>query len=516
MQQDKIKNIVIVGGGTAGWMAGASLAALLDKNQVTITLVESEQIGTVGVGEATLPHLRFFLKRLGINEQDFMRFTNATYKTGIEFANWGKLGEAYIHPFGDFGQPLNGVDFHHYWLKMHKQGERTSIGEYSLPVMAAYAGKFDYPDTNESSILSTFSYAFHMDSSLFAKYLRTYSEARGLKRVEGMVNGVQQRPEDDFITSVTLESGDILHGDLFIDCSGFRGLLIEHALETGYDDWRHWLPCDRAVAIACETTAPLIPYTKAIARDAGWQWRIPLQNRVGNGHIYCSQFMSDEEALDTLVKNLEGEAITQPNFLRFTTGKRKKTWHKNCVAIGLSAGFLEPLESTSIHLIQLGIMKLIEFFPNKHCEAAKVDEYNRMMSLEFERLRDFLVLHYNATQRNDTPFWDYVRNMDLPPGLAHKISLFKERGHVVQYTEGLFLKASWLAVYLGQGVVPSHYDWNADKLSLDKTKEYLANTKAAVTSGVKHMPQHSETLSKHLDPSTNKQSQPPSNMSLYG
>lgn len=515
MQSNSIKKIVIVGGGTAGWMTAAALSSLLDKTQVSITLVESEQIGTVGVGEATLPHLRFFIKRLGIDEQEFMRCTNATYKTGIEFINWGQVGESYLHPFGDFGQSINGVDFHHYWVKQQQAGDKTDIGEYSLPVVASKLGKFDYPSTDEQSILSTFSYAFHLDAGLFAKFLREYSEEKGLVRTEGLVKQVKQDEKTGFISSVTLESGQTIEGDLFIDCSGFRGLLIEQTLKTGYDDWRHWLPCDRAIAIPCETMSAPLPYTKATARDAGWQWRIPLQNRVGNGHIYSSSYMDDATALDVLLQGLDAKPTGDPNFLRFTTGRRKKAWNKNCVAIGLSGGFLEPLESTSIHLIQLGIMKLLEFFPDKSCDEVKSTEYNRMMSLEFERLRDFLVLHYNATRRNDTDFWNDVRTMKLPDGLHHKMSLFKERGHVVQYTEGLFLKASWLAVYLGQGVIPSHYDWNVDSQPQDKVDNFFKQLKSNISCAAAGMNDHAISLAKHCDISLS-QTPPPASMRLYG
>ncbi|GAB5379296.1 MAG: tryptophan 7-halogenase [Aliiglaciecola sp.] len=515
MQDDSIKSIIIVGGGTAGWMTAAALSNLL--THTNITLIESDRIGTVGVGEATLPHLRYFIKRLGIDEQEFMRATNATYKTGIEFVNWGKVGDAYIHPFGDFGEPIKGIDFHHYYVKLRQNGHINPIGDYSLPVVASKAQKFDYPDTDERSILSTFSYAFHMDAGLFAKYLREYSTQRGVTRQEGIVTQVKQHQDSGFIQSVTLEDGTQLSADFFVDCSGFKGLLIEDCLNTGYDDWRHWLPCDRAIAIPCQANTPPLPYTRATAREAGWQWRIPLQNRIGNGHIYSSPYMDDNAALDVLLKNLDGEPTAEPNFLRFTTGRRKKAWSKNCVAIGLSAGFLEPLESTSIHLIQLGIMKLLDFFPNKHCDSVRVDEYNRMMQLEFERLRDFLVLHYHATQRDDSEFWNYVRTMQLPPGLDHKINLFKERGRVVQYTEGLFLKASWLAVYFGQGIIPKHYDWQLDALPIEQIKRRLDEVKSQVSLASAQMPMHAESLAKHCDLETGWQTPPPpANLSLYG
>lgn len=517
MKSDAIEKIVIVGGGTAGWMTAAALSALVDPRQTKIYLVESDQIGTVGVGEATLPHLRFFLQRLGIDEQDFMRRTNATYKTGIEFINWGQIGDAYIHPFGDFGQPINGIDFHHYWLKLRQLGDDTPIGDYSFPVVTSKAGKFDYPNTDGRSIKSTYSYAFHMDAGLFAMYLREYAEQRGVIRTEGKVDLVSQDQDNGFITAVSLENGTMLEGDLFIDCSGFRGLLIEQTLKTGYDDWRRWLPCDRAIAIPCESEGNPLPYTKAIARTAGWQWRIPLQNRIGNGHIYCSQYMEDEQALAILQDNLDGASTADPNFLRFTTGRRKKAWNKNCVSIGLSSGFLEPLESTSIHLIQLGIMKLMEFFPSKRCEASLANEYNRMMSLEFERLRDFLVLHYTATERDDSEFWNYCRTMQKPDGLEHKMRLFRDRGQVVQYTEGLFLQASWLAVYLGQRVEPEQYDWAIDAQSPEKIANHLKRMKSVIAKAARDVPDHTQSLARHCDVHVGINTPPPpASMSLYG
>ncbi len=508
---DAVQNIVIVGGGTAGWMTAAALSHLLKSSSIAqgsssaegsslaegsckITLIESEQIGTVGVGEATLPHLRFFNQRLGIDEPEFMQATNATYKLGIEFANWGQQGDAYIHPFGDFGQPVNGVPFHHYWLKSKQHGNDHSIGDYSLPVVAAAQERFDFPSQDPNSLLATYSFAYHLDAGLYAKYLRGYSEERGVTRQEGLVESVQQDSESGFITSVTLKNGVQVDGDLFIDCSGFRGLLIEQALETGYEHWKHWLPCDRAVAIPCEKEEQPLPYTRATADRAGWRWRIPLQHRTGNGHVYCSDFMSDDEALDSLQKGLDGKPFAEPNFLRFNTGRRKKMWNKNCVAIGLSAGFLEPLESTGIHLIQLGIMKLIEFFPNKQVDSAFSSEFNRVMQMEIERVKDFLILHYHATERDDTEFWNYVRTMSVPEELRRKMDLFKQTGHVVKYQEGLFLEPSWVAVYLGQRFLPQRYDTRVDGFSVADMQAQLDKLRVEVLNSVQAMPLHKDAI----------------------
>jgi tryptophan 7-halogenase len=458
MTHQPIRKILIVGGGTSGWMTAAALSHRLSGQPVQIRLIESAEIGTVGVGEATVPHIRFFNAKLGIDEADFMARTKATFKLGIEFCDWGRVGDSYIHPFGAFGEAIGGVEFHHHWARLHRAGHPHPLEDYSLPIAAARAGRFAFPAADQSSLLSTYSYAFQFDAGLYAAYLRRYAEARGVVRHEGKITEVAQNSESGFVESVTLENGGIVAADLFVDCSGFRGLLIEGALNSGYDDWSHWLPCDRAVAGPCATNGPLTPYTRATAKDAGWIWRIPLQHRVGNGHVYCSSYISDDVAAEALVSQLESEPLAKLNFLRFKTGKRRQQWSKNVVAIGLSAGFLEPLESTSIHLIQLAIGRLLDFFPDMDWNPMLASEYNRLMDLEYERVRDFLILHYHATKRDDTPFWNYVRTMPIPDSLTHKMETFEERGVVVNYRDGMFLDASWIAVYLGQGLTPQHSD----------------------------------------------------------
>jgi len=492
----KVKNIVIVGGGTAGWMCAAALSTMLGKADLNITLIESEAIGVVGVGEATLPHIKYFNDALGIDEAEFMAATSATFKLGIEFADWGKLGDSYIHPFGDYGLSNNGVAFHHYWRKMLSDPETGILDEYSLPVMACRAAKFQPPSDDPRSVSSTYRYAYQFDSLKYAPFLRRHTEARGVSRIEGKVIDVKLEPETGHITSVTLENGDTIEGDLFIDCTGFFGVLIEKALQTGYDSWTEWLPCDRAVAVACKTTGPLLPYTRATADKAGWRWRIPLQHRTGNGYVYTSNFITDEDAQVSLVNNLEGEAVAEPRLLKFETGKRRKLWNKNCIAIGLSGGFLEPLESTSIYLIQEGITKLIEHFPQTSDHAVDEEEYNRLMDLEFDRVRDFLILHYHATQRDDSPFWDYVRTMNIPTSLEEKLALFNERGRVIKYDNGLFLTPSWIAVYIGQGIIPRDYDWRVDQLSSDDIRQHLKQMRRLMVQTTEKMQDHASYIAK--------------------
>lgn len=487
--------MVIVGGGTAGWMTAAGLAAVFGRTP-RVRLIESAEIGTVGVGEATLPHIRFFNKRLGINEPELMEKTQATFKLGIEFVNWGQVGDRYIHPFGAYGQPIAGVPFHNYWLRRRAAGDATPIDVYSLPIEMSRRGKFTAPAVDPSSILSTFGYAFQFDASLYAAYLRAFAEARGVERIEGKIVDVKQRGEDGFIQAVRLADGREIAGDLFIDCSGFRGLLIEQTLKTGYDEWTKWLPCDRAMAMPTENVGPLFPYTRATSYEAGWQWRIPLQHRTGNGYVYSSQFISDDEAAEKLKQRVEGKALGDPRPLRFTAGRRRLTWNKNVVAIGLAGGFLEPLESTSIYLIQIAITTLIDNMPDKAPFDARVMEaYNRWIEMEYDRVRDFLILHYHATERDDSPMWRYCRTMPIPDSLAHKMELFRKRAQVVTYKDGLFLEPSWIAVYLGQRVTPSGYHPIADGAIDDaELARQLSGLRTSIEGALSHMPSHEDYL----------------------
>lgn len=496
MSNNNIRKVLIVGGGTAGWSAAAALSRVLKPEDIEIILVESKEIGIVGVGEATIPHICAFNARLGLDEAEFMRKTQATFKLGIEFCDWARLGDSYFHPFGETGRRIGGVAFHHHWMRLRRHGIKTELAEHALPIVAARNGKFDKAGLPEQMGLPGYTYAFHFDAQLYAPYLRGFAEARGVRRVEGKVVDVEFRGEDGFIEAVVLDDSRRLEADFFIDCSGFRGVLIEQALETGYLDWRHWLPCDRAVAVPCEATAPPAAYTRATAHQAGWRWRIPLQHRVGNGHVYCSEFISDDEAANVLMSNIEGPALDEPRYLKFVTGRRKKTWNKNCVAIGLSGGFLEPLESTSIHLIHRAITLLLELFPDRAFDPAITDEYNRIMDLEFEQIRDFLILHYVATERDDSPFWRHCQAIPRPELLDYKMRLFRERGAVVRYRL-FFLEASWQAVLLGQRVYPQNYDPRAEDMGPREVADEIETFRGLIRERVNAMPTQAEYLRSH-------------------
>jgi tryptophan halogenase len=470
-------------------MTAAALSHVFKSLGVAIQLVESDDIGTVGVGEATLPHIRSFNQTLGIDEAELMKATEATFKLGIEFCDWGRIGDRYIHPFGDFGPDIDGVPFYHSWLRLRARGDATRLDEYSYPIMLAEANRFRRPAAGHAGVESSFRYAYQFDASRYAQFLRRYSEANGVRRIEGKVVEVTQEPASGFVRSVRLDRGEVIAADLFVDCSGFRGVLIEQTLKSGYDDWSHWLPCDRAVAIPCETRGPLTPFTRATARRAGWQWRIPLQHRVGNGHVYCSEFMSEDEATEELLGRLEGRAMASPNRLRFQTGRRRKFWNKNVVAIGLAAGFLEPLESTSIHLIQEGITELVQLFPDRSFRSSDIGEYNRRMSLNFERVRDFLLLHYVANRRTED-FWRHFQNLTLPDSLQEKITAWTTRAFLIKYEFGVFLPPSWIAVMLGQNLVPRGYDRRADSGAVESLAGLATAIRAEVSAAVRGAPEH--------------------------
>ena len=497
MNNNDIKDIIIVGGGSAGWMTAAALSKLLYTKETNIRLVESEEIGTVGVGEATIPHITYFNDLLGINEDDFIRKTNATFKFGIEFVDWGKIGDSYIHPFGPYGRNMEGIHFHHMWLRQQKLGTAKPIGDFNLQIQGARAGKFQRPDPKlPNSPLSTISYAYQFDSALYAKLMREFSEQRGVKRIEGKVVSVKQNPDTDHVESIQMENGEVISGDLFIDCTGFIGLLIEQTLKTGYEDWSHFLPCDRAVTRLTARKEKLPPYTRATAKSAGWQWRIPLQERTGNGYVYSSQYISDEEALTSFNQGLDSQPISEPRLLKFKTGIRNKPWNKNVVAIGLSAGFLEPLESTSLHLIQTAIARLMTNFPDKSFNQPDIDYYNQRTHLEYKQVRDFLILHYKATTRDDSPFWNYCREMVIPETLAERIALYKENARLYRHDNELFNHVSWFAVFNGQGIDPKRYHPIANLLSDDELNKRLEALHTVTQKCLAVMPSHEEFLAK--------------------
>ena len=492
MTTSKIEHIVIVGGGTAGWMTAAAMANRLPQSLCRITLIESDVIGTVGVGESTIPHIRQFNETLGIDEAAFVKKTHATLKLGIKFNDWGKIGDSYFHPFGEHGEITQGIDFHQYWLKARSLGESHGLEQYSLAAMAAFAGKFPLSTQHKPTVFADYTYSYHIDASAYAAFLRDYAVQRGVKRVEGKVVTVEQHA-NDFIKSVTLENGECISADLFIDCSGFRALLIDKTLKTPYLDWSHWLPTDSAVAVPCERTAKLQPYTQATARVSGWQWQIPLQHRIGNGHVFTSAFTSEQQATDILLNSLPGKALAEPKILRFKAGRRQYTWQKNCVAIGLSSGFLEPLESTSIYLIQLGVSKLLELFPDKHFRQAEIDEYNHSIAQQYELIRNFIILHFHVTTRNDSPFWDYCRNMEIPDELQHLLSLFAESGRTDIGQFGV-----WPAVCIGQNIIPKHYDSRLDNMSDEQINGLMTSHRQKVQAMLNTFPHADDYIAEVL------------------
>jgi len=487
MNQNKIEHVVIAGGGTAGWMTAASISKLLGKT-VKVTLVESEDIGTVGVGEATIPTLQTLHELLKIKEQDFIKAVGGTFKLGISFENWLDVGKDYIHSFGYTGKDCWAAGFQHFWLKGKERGIAKEYGEYCNEWVAAKNNRFAVLPNHGLN------YAYHFDSARYAKFLRDIAEAHGATRLEGKIKSVNQHDSNGFIKSLILESGQEIEGDFFVDCTGFRALLIEQTLHAGFDDWQHWLPCDSALAVQTENVQSPIPYTRSIAHEAGWQWRIPLQHRTGNGFVYCSKFMSRDEAEAKLRANVEGELVTEPRPISFKTGTRRRHWVKNCVAVGLSSGFMEPLESTSIHLIQRAVIRLMQMFPHYGVSKADIDEFNNQMLFEIENIRDFIILHYNVTERTDTPFWRHVRSMEIPDSLKHRIELFKETGRVFKVPTDLFGENSWTQVMLGQGLYPQQYHPIANMMEDDELEGFLSGIHKSAQRLVSQLPEHQKFI----------------------
>ena len=486
----RMRRIVIAGGGAAGWMAAAALARTMG-HAIELTLVESEQIGVIGVGESTIPPLQTFNRVLGIAEAEFMRATSATFKLGIEFENWKEQGQRYFHSFGATGRDHWSAGFQHFWLHGLTQGHEAPYDDYCIEVLAAHAGKFAHLPDNRIN------YAYQLDATRYAAFLRGLAETDGCRRVEGKIASVELAGESGDIAALVLEGGRRIEGDLFLDCTGFRALLIESALQVGFADWTHWLPCDAAIAVQTASVRPPVPYTRAIAHDAGWQWRIPLQHRQGNGIVYCSRHLSADEALDRLLNSVEGERLIEPNRLRFTTGVRRRQWHRNCIAVGLSGGFLEPLESTSIHLIQRAVLRLIRMLPLGAVSERDVAEFNAQQLTDFDQVRDFLILHYKATDRRDSAFWRYCAAMPIPDTLTQKIELFRETGRVFRKDEELFAENSWIQVMMGQGIMPASYHPVATKLSKTELDGLLKGLREATAQTVAGLPEHHAYVARY-------------------
>ncbi|MFL6601844.1 MAG: tryptophan halogenase family protein [Steroidobacteraceae bacterium] len=494
-----IRNIVIVGGGTCGWMCAAALARMIVHAGVSVTLIESDEIGTAGVGEATVPSIRTFNGLLELDEDDFVRHTQGTFNLGIEFVDWRARGSRYIHPFGTYGMDLQAIKFHQFWLKLRHLGEGGpgELAEHNLCSVAARLKRFTRPTGGPGTVLSSLRYAFHFDAGLYAAYLRRYAEARGVRRMEGKIVEAKLRSDDGFITGVVLQDGRTVEGELFLDCSGLRGLLIAQALKIGFKDWRRWLPCDRAVTAPCERIVPLLPYTRSTADVVGWRWRIPLQHRTENGYVYCSDFISDGAARARLLFQLDGPVCGDVRLLKFAAGHRQRLWEKNCVAIGLAGGFLEPLESTGIHLIQAGIARLLALFPDRSFSRVAMDAYNHYMTDQYRRIRDFIILHYKATDRCDTPFWRHCREMRIPRSLQDKIDLFRVNGAVLPDPEDLFTEHSWIAVMLGQGITPVGYDPAVDSLPLENLRKFVRHIADVTTRTALAMPEHADFIEQN-------------------
>jgi tryptophan 7-halogenase len=490
MKDAAIRKVVITGGGTAGWVTAAALAQQFGQ-MLELTLVESEEIGTVGVGEATFPSIQAFHRLLELDEREFMRASKASFKLGISFENWGGLGDRYMHAFGTIGRSTWMGDFQHFWLAAREDGFGGELGDYCFERKAAEKGKFAFSDKVQIN------YAYHFDAGLYAAFLRARSEKQGVKRIEGKISHVEQHGESGDVTALVLESGEKVAGDLFVDCTGFRGLLIEQTLKAGFEDYSHWLRTDRALAVQTLLGEQMPPYTRAIARQAGWQWRIPLQHRVGNGLVYCSDCQSEDEARATLLANLDGDPLFEPRLLKFKAGRRMKAWHKNVVSIGLSSGFIEPLESTSIHLIQIGVTRLMQLFPFSGITQALINRYNDQSRIEYERIRDFIILHYKLTERDDTAFWRDCANLEIPATLTERIELFRESGLAYQATDEMFRVESWMQVMIGQRLRPRGYHHMGRMLGPERLKRALDTLAASIAGAVDKMPTHREFLTAY-------------------
>jgi tryptophan halogenase len=495
----KIKKIAVVGGGTSGWMTAAALSQHFKNTGVEITLVESSQLGTIGVGEATIPTLRRFYQKLGFTDLEIIKATNATCKLGIEFKDWHKKGSSFIHPFGIFGQGTKEVPFHHYWLKAKKNGDKTALSDYSLGVQLAKQNKFSFPQEKPESQLEIFDWALHFDASLFANVMRDYSIKNNVTLVDNKITSVKLNKHSGDIESLIFENNEKLSADLFIDCSGFKALLIEGALESGYEDWSEWLLCDSAIAVQSSASETPLSRTVSTALEAGWSWQIPLQNRTGNGHVYSSKYTTVEKAKALLLAGIEGDLLHEPRSFSFTPGRRKQAWKKNCIAVGLSSGFLEPLESTSIALVETAIDKILLTFKSAQYSQEDINRFNEVTIMEYERVRDFIILHYKANQRDDAPMWAYCRDMEIPKSLSEKINKFKNEGNITRLPWEIFGEDSWLAIYDGFELYPEKYNTRVDNMESDYLNKNLNYMKNRINQSVSQAESHVSFLTKHCD-----------------
>ncbi|MFC4700769.1 tryptophan halogenase family protein [Glaciecola siphonariae] len=499
MQNNKKMNVIIVGGGSAGWMTAAALSHILPQARYHISLVESHNIGTVSVGEATIPAILEFNQMLGIDEAQFLKFTNGSFKLGIEFRDWYKVGQKYMHPFGPYGVNMQGVPFHHYWLKDKLAGNERPISDYCLEYRAALNNKFCHPQPQSRSALASIKYAYHFDAVKYAEFLCEFALARGVKKIIGDIRDVSQHEGSQDIKALSLNDGHHIEGDLFIDCSGFKGLLIAQTLNVEFEDWREYLPCDSAIAQPSAALESIKPYTISTAHEYGWQWQIPLQHRVGNGFVFSSQFLSKEVAIGKLAKRLPSKALADARQLKWINGKRKLAWKNNCVAIGLSAGFIEPLESTGLQLIQSAIMRLLSLFPDGPCQQADIDTYNRYTDDELWRIRDFIILHYKATERDDSEFWRYCQHMPIPDTLQAKIELYRANGRLFRENNELFNEISWFSVMNGQGIVPKGYHPLVNNLPEQQRQQNLSHIAGAMHEAEQQMPEHQTYLTRYCE-----------------
>jgi tryptophan halogenase len=492
----EIKSVVIAGGGTAGWMAAAAIARVMGP-RLALTLVESDEIGIIGVGEATIPSIALYNDMLRVDEDDFLRQTQGTFKLGIEFVDWYELGHRYMHAFGAIGKDLAYIPFHHYWLQDVLQGQGDSLWNYSLNWLAARQNRFARLERIADTPLPGLIYAFHFDASLYAAYLRRLAQQMGVRRVEGMIAEVLQHPESGNVTALRLRDGREISGELFIDCTGFRGLLIEQTLRAGYEDWSRWLRCDRALAVPSQRVSPLVPHTRSTALEAGWIWRIPLQHRIGNGHVYSSAYLEDDRAAEQLMASLDSRPLAEPRPIRFVTGRRRQLWSHNVICLGLASGFLEPLESTAIHLIQSNIQRLILLFPHHGDYVYRREQFNQAAAAEYEFVRDFIIMHYHLNTRVGERFWDDCRHASLPDSLTHKIELFRETGGIFPTTHDLFHLTSWLQVMWGQGVRPRGAHPFVQTVAPHDRAEYMKNIRELMAQAANALPRHEEYIARH-------------------